>query len=46
MTPKEETEICDWIIASGKNSNQAPLKAIGEEIVKVLKARFLFNEAR
>ena len=46
MTATEEKDICDWIIKSGQNSNPAPLRAIGEQIVKVLKARFLFNKSK
>ena len=46
MTPEEEQEICQWIIASAQNSNPAPLKDIGHKIQKVLRARFLFNKQR
>ena len=40
ITSKEELEICNW------NSNTAPLKATSVDIIKVLKARFLFNMSK
>ena len=46
MTAKEESEICDWIVASAMNNKPAPLTAVSAEIVKVLKVCFLFNKSK